>query len=90
MKIKFYFSQKATAELVNLKPRKVGWSDQGRKDLREDGGNCLKYLKRGWNRKERRGHKDFKGVGEGGGVEGGEAGSRGECLKKGEGAWIPL
>ena len=30
------------------------------------GGNCLKYLKRGWNRKEGRGHKDFMG-GEGGG-----------------------
>ena len=24
------------------------------------GGNCLKYLKRGWNRKKSRGHKDFK------------------------------
>ena len=22
-------------------------------------GNCLKYLKRGWNRKEGRGNKDF-------------------------------
>ena len=28
--------------------------------LREVGGNCLKYLKRGWNRKEGRGKKDFK------------------------------
>ena len=70
--------------MVNLKPRKVGWSDQGSKDLREDEGNCLKYLKTGWNRKERRGHKDFKGVG--GGVGWRQAGSRGECLKKGEGA----
>ena len=26
----------------------------------EGGGNCLKYLKRGWDRKEGRGHKDFK------------------------------
>ena len=24
------------------------------------GGNCLKYLKRGWNRKEGRENKDFK------------------------------
>ena len=28
--------------------------------LCEGGGNCLKYLKRGWNRKERRGNKYFK------------------------------
>ena len=28
--------------------------------LREGGGNCLKYLKRGWNRKEGRGNKNFK------------------------------
>ena len=28
--------------------------------MREGRGNCLKYLKRGWNRKEGRGHKDFK------------------------------
>ena len=26
----------------------------------EGGGNCLKYLKRGWKRKERKGSKDFK------------------------------
>ena len=32
----------------------------GRRDLGESGGNCLKYLKREWNRKEGRGHKDFK------------------------------
>ena len=31
--------------------------------LREGGGNCLKYLKRGWNRKEGRGSKDLKKVG---------------------------
>ena len=43
--------------------------------MREGGGNCLKYLKRGWNRKEGRGNKDFK--------KGGQAGSRGGCLKKG-------
>ena len=28
--------------------------------MREGRGNCLKYLKRGWNRKEGRGHRDFK------------------------------
>ena len=28
--------------------------------MREGGGNCLKYLKRGWNRKDGRGHEDFK------------------------------
>ena len=26
----------------------------------EGRGNCLKYLKRGWNRKERKANKDFK------------------------------
>ena len=26
----------------------------------EEIGSCLKYLKRGWNRKEGRGNKDFK------------------------------
>ena len=30
------------------------------RDLHEGGGNCLKYLERGWNRKEGSGHKDFK------------------------------
>ena len=28
--------------------------------LREGGGNCQKYLKRRWNRKEGRGNKDFE------------------------------
>ena len=28
--------------------------------LREGGGNCLKYLKKGWNRKEGGGNKVFK------------------------------
>ena len=44
------------------------------------GANCLKYLKRGWNRKEGRGNKDLKR---------GQAGSRGGCLKRGE-AGTPL
>ena len=34
----------------------------------------LKYLKRGWNRKEGRGNKDF--------IKGGQTGSNGECLEK--------
>ena len=34
-----------------FKPRKVGWSDYGRRGLHEGERNCLKYLKRGWNRK---------------------------------------
>ena len=51
--------------------------------MREGGGNCLKYLKRGWNRTEGRGHKDYK--------KEGQAGSRGGCLKKvgGGGARTP-
>ena len=28
--------------------------------LHEGGGNCLKYLEMGWNRKEGKGSKDFK------------------------------
>ena len=39
------------------------------------GGSCLKYLKRGWNRREGRGHKYLK-------KEGVQAGSRGGCLEK--------
>ena len=38
-------------------------------DFREGGESCLEYLKRGWNRAEERGHKDFKNEG--------RAGSRG-------------
>ena len=41
----------------------------------EDGENCLKYPKKGWNRREGRGHEDFK--------KEGQAGSRGGCLKNG-------
>ena len=65
-----------------FKSRKIGWSDLGRRDLREGGGSCLKYLKRGWNGTEGRGHKDFKKRGE-------QAGSRFGCLKKG-GTGTPL
>ena len=53
----------------------------GRRELRESGVNCLKYLKSGWNRKEGAANKDLiKG--------GGEARLRGGCLKKG--GWNPL
>ena len=45
-------------------------------------GNCLKYLKRGWNRKEWRRNEDLK--------RRGQAGSRDGCLKKrGEGVLQP-
>ena len=44
-------------------------------------GKLSKYLERGWNRKKGRGHKDFK--------KGGQAGSRGGCLKKGGGLEPP-
>ena len=49
--------------------------------MRERGGNCLKYLKRGWNRKKGRENKDFK--------------KRGRKLGRGVGAlksgdWNPL
>ena len=32
----------------------------GQEGLREDGRNCVKYVKREWNRKEGRGKKNFK------------------------------
>ena len=48
--------------------------------MREGGGNCLKYLKREWNRKKGNEQKDFK--------KGGQAGLRSGCLKKdGAGTW---
>ena len=47
----------------------------GQEGLREGGGNCVKYLKSWWNKREERGKKHFK--------KGGQAGSRGGCLKKG-------
>ena len=64
--------------------------------LREGGKNCLKYIKRGWNRKEERGNKDLKrggGGGEaaglGGGGGGGAGGVRGGGPRK-RGGWNPL
>ena len=44
--------------------------------------NCVKYLRRAWNRKEGRGNKKIK-------KGGGQAGSRGGCLKKGGGLEPP-
>ena len=49
--------------------------------MREGGGNCLKYLKKRWNRTEGRGHKDFK--------KGGKLGQGVAALKK-EGDETPL
>ena len=49
--------------------------------LREGGGNCLKYLKRGRNRKEGRGKQKFE--------KGEESWFKGWCLKK-VGAGTPL
>ena len=56
-------------------------------DLCEGGGNCLKYLKRGWNGKEGKGHKDLKKGG--GGKLGQEAGAlkRGEIYRKTPVCW---
>ena len=44
-------------------------------------GDCLKYLKRRWNRKERRGNKDFK--------KGGKLVQRVSVLKRGGGLEPP-
>ena len=58
--------------------RLVGWIRVGVGGVRV-GVSCVKYLKRGWNRKEG-GSKDFK--------KRGQARSRCRCLKKG--SWNPL
>ena len=50
--------------------------------MHEGGGNCLKYLKRGWNRKEERGNKEFK--------KGAKLGQGLGALKRGGGGWNPL
>ena len=54
---------------------------KGMRGLCEGGGNCLKCLKRGWNRKEERGNKDFK--------KGGQLGQGVGTLKK-RGTGTPL
>ena len=77
-----------TVELVKssfwylFKPRKVGWLNKVRRGVGECGGNCLKYLNRGRNRKERRGNKDFK-------KGGGKLGQGVGALKRG-GTGTPL
>ena len=50
--------------------------------MREGGGNCLKYLKRGWNGKEGKGNKDFE-------KGGGKLGQGVGALKRG-GGWKHL
>ena len=50
--------------------------------MRQDEENCLKYLKRGWNRIEGREHKDFK--------KGSKLGQGVDALKKRGGAGTPL
>ena len=62
---------------------KEGWCvELGQEGVSCESENCLKYPKREWKGKEGRGNKDFK--------KGGQACSRGGCLKNGEGGWIPL
>ena len=62
---------------------KEGWLvGLGQEGVERGWRDCLKYLKREWNRKEGRGNKDFK-------KGGGQAGSRGGCLKTRE-AGTPL
>ena len=57
---------------------KEGWCvGLGQEGLREGGGNCLKHLKRWWEKKEGRQNKDFrKGVA--------------SWVKGGGGGWNPL
>ena len=57
--------------LIFVSTKKVWLVSLGQEGFAQGWGNCLKYLKRGWNRKEGKGHKDFK------------KSSRGRCLKKG-------
>ena len=47
---------------MNLCMYKEGWCvalGQEGSCLHEGGGNCLKYLKKGWNRKKGRGNQNF-------------------------------
>ena len=55
----------------------------GQKEVARVEGNCLKYLKRGWNRKEGKGSKDFK-------KRGGRLDQGVGALKKRVGSWNPL
>ena len=58
--------------------------DYDSRGLRDGWGNCLKYLRRGWNRKEGRENKDFK--------KGEKLGQEVGALKVagGEWSWNPL
>ena len=49
----------------------------GQEGIAGEWGNCLKYLKKGWNGEEGRGNKDYK--------KRGKAGKRDGCLKKARG-----
>ena len=61
-----------------------GRSDYGSRELCEGEENCLKYLKKGSNRKEAKGNKDFK-------KRWGKLGQGAGALKKeGGGAGTPL
>ena len=60
-----------------FKPRKVGRLDYGRRGLCKGGGNCGKYLTRGWSRIEGRGNTGFK--------MGGKLGQGVGALKRGTG-----
>ena len=77
-----------TVELVKppflylFKPKKVGWSDYGRRGLRKGGRNCLKYLKGDGTEKMGGETKILKREG--------KLGQRMGALKKGRGTGIPL
>ena len=84
MKIDFWWKAtvglvKSTFDICLNQWRLVGWIWAVGGCLREGWGKCLKYFKMGWNRKEGRENKDFK--------KGGQAGSKGGCLKKGGEEW---
>ena len=53
----------------------------GQKGVARVEGNCLKYLKRGWNRKEGKGNKDLR--------KGGKLDQKMSALKRGRG-WNPF
>ena len=51
-----------------------------RRGLREGGENCVKYFKRGWNKKEGRENKDFE--------NGGKLSQRMDAIQRGEGTLL--
>ena len=62
-----------------FKPRKVGGWIRAKRGCVGGVGDCLKYLKRGWNRKEEKDNKDFLKKGRGGKLDQGVS-----ALKKGD------